>query len=503
MSAQVHGEYQLRLTKLTNTPLRQFRFDESTDNLGQDTRVYHWLRITPRFHFGKTLELVGQIDAPYGFFAGQETQLVEAAAEPYAEKDGLRVAPRWLYLNWRSPIGIVRVGQQPSHWGMGIIANDGDHPTLFGDYMRGAIVERILFATKPAGRDSKVSVALAGDIVFADRTADIRDDEQAIQGVVAVVWRDRDPDPYRDVAANSIGVYGVVRHQEQEARTPGLPAAASEAFDETLDVFALDSAGEFHAKIPGTRGHVFGAYEVAYLFGSTDIVRTTEQTRNNEREDVRAFGAAVELGFATTAGTGDQRWGDLVGKLEWGWASGDADPNDGTTRRFTMDPNHNVGLILFDEILAWKTARTVAIARDDDLTNRENPGLQFLPSDGGVFGATYLNPTFVGRPVPELDLKAGAVIAQTTADFVDPVQVATTGRFRNYDGGDPESHDLGIELDAGVEYRLHLDYGLTIQLGAQGGVLFPGSAFDGVDASGNATELGTQYIGVGRLGLQY
>jgi hypothetical protein len=40
---------------------------------------------------------------------------------------------------------------------------------------------------------------------------------------------------------------------------------------------------------------------------------------------------------------------------------------------------------------------------------------------------------------------------------------------------------------------------MTLQLGAQGGVLFPGNAF--ADAAGN--RMATQYLGVGRLGLQY
>jgi hypothetical protein len=101
--------------------------------------------------------------------------------------------------------------------------------------------------------------------------------------------------------------------------------------------------------------------------------------------------------------------------------------------------------------------------------------------------------------VRPLDLKLGAVIAQTTADFVDPVRVATGGEYVNYDGGDPKSHDLGVELDGGVEYRLALDYDMTLQLGAQGGVLFPGKAFAGP----NGDKMDNQYLAQLRLGLQY
>jgi hypothetical protein len=182
-----------------------------------------------------------------------------------------------------------------------------------------------------------------------------------------------------------------------------------------------------------------------------------------------------------------------------GWASGDSNPFDGTLHRFRFEPNYNVGLILFDQVLAFKTARASNIGQDPSLVQRPSPGVEQLPSNGGIFGTTYVYPTLVFRPVRPLDLKLAALIAATTSDFVDPVQAGTSGRFVNYDGGDPESHDLGLELDGGVEYRLGLDYGLTLELGAQGGVLFPGNAF----ADQNGERMPTQYLAMGRLGLQY
>ena len=57
---------------------------------------------------------------------------------------------------------------------------------------------------------------------------------------------------------------------------------------------------------------------------------------------------------------GRTRWGDFVAELEWGYASGDADPTDGVTRRFTMDPNHNVGLVLYP-LSAFRAANAAAL----------------------------------------------------------------------------------------------------------------------------------------------
>ena len=487
MLLQVHGEYQVRLRAQRDIPLRPIGGGSGKASLGQTTRLTHWLRLTPKLTFREDLALIGQIDVPRGFIAGQPTAKVNAADPSYAERQPLEVHPRWLYLEYLSPVGLFRLGQQPSHWGMGIVANDGNHPSLFGDYERGSISERLLFATKPFGRDSALTVAAAGDLIFRDNSADLSEDEFAWQAVLAATVADK--------LGNSIGFYGVYRDQSRDAKY--LPGDAEES--ESLRVWVLDSSGKFNAKIPGTPGHVFGEYEVAYIFGNTNLVRNRNQTRQNEREQVRQLGAATRLGIVTTQGEGKNRWGDFVASIEWGWASGDADPNDGTTKRFRFDPNHNVGLILFDEVLAWKTARAATAASDPALSQRPSPGVELLPSNGGIFGATYINPTILVRPVRKLDLKFGAVIAQSTADFVDAVELGTGGTFENFDGGDPRSHDLGIELDAGFEYRQPLDYNMTLQLGAQGGIFFPGNAF--ADAAGN--RLDTQYMGMLRMGLQF
>ncbi|HMJ12965.1 MAG TPA: hypothetical protein VK524_16195 [Polyangiaceae bacterium] len=477
---QIHGEYQLRLTGLSELGLKPMPSEPSSTGLDDRLRLVHWLRVTPRLDLSSHLTLVAQIDVPHGFIAGEPSEFVSSADPDYASREPFEVDPRWLYLEWSMPAGTLRAGQQPWHWGMGLVANDGDHPSLFGDYRGGARVERVSFATKPAGRASPVTLEAAVDLVFQDAHVKLIDGDRALQGVLAAT--------YRDGSDNSVGFTGVYRHQERDGEA-------------STRVLLLDSAGSLNAKIPGGAGHVFGEYEVAYLVGETGQSRIAA-VDGQEREDYRAFGAATRAGFVLARGTGAERWGQFVTQVEWGWASGDANPDDGVQRRFRFDPNHNVGLILFDEVLAWKTARAANIARDPDLDFARGPGVKRLPSNGGVFGASYVNPTFVFRPVAELDLKLGLLVAQAASDFVDPVEALSgrTYRNRNYDGGNPHDHDLGLELDAGVEYRYRIpNFPMLLQVGAQGGVLFPGNAL--ADVSGRRLE--TQYIGVGRLGLQY
>ena len=103
------------------------------------------------------------------------------------------------------------------------------------------------------------------------------------------------------------------------------------------------------------------------------------------------------------------------------------------------------------------------------------------------------------RPMRWLDLKGGMLLAQTTADVVDPYRLATQGAAVNYRGGDAKRHDLGVELDGGVEGRFPLDYGVVATAGIQAGVLFPGAAL--ADAGGDRMKL--PWIGIARGGLLF
>lgn len=492
----VRGEYQLRyqveksFALVPSASALARKPGLAGDSLGQNHFGGHWLRVTPRLLMRDTFELVGQMDVVTGMLFGQRAHDTSADRTPRDDYDGFsNVQPRWLYAQQRLPFGVLRIGQQPNHWGMGLLSNDGDHPSLFGDYRHGSISERVLFATKPGGKDSDVFVALAGDLVFRDQTARLTRGDHAFQGVLAAFW---------EHGPNLLGLFSTLRHQETD-KTSG---SALFPYTDAIDAVAVDLHGKLAAPVPGEDAYLFGEAEVATIFGSTNALRTQDQARDGSRTTIRSYGGAAKLGVARRAHGGKGlSWGDVVAEVEVGYASGDADPYDGTQRRFVFDPNHRVGLVLFDEVLRWQTARSATAATDPLLSNalRPTPGVDLLPTNGGVSGAQYVNPTVVLRPRRWLDLKAGAVIAQATSDVVDPYRLATKGSYRNYRGGDPAKKDLGVELDLGVEARVPLEYDLRAQLGAQAGLLFPGAALE--DASG--ARMPIQWIAVGRAGVQF
>jgi hypothetical protein len=502
----LHGEYQMRLRGQTDLPLvapeqgalppAAGAAERDPALLGQNVHLYHWLRLNGRIAFKDDIIGVAQIDIPRGMVAGQTTQFVDAARDPLNELNWYDVHPRELYVEFRSPIGVFRVGQQTSHWGQGLLANNGDTASFFGDTLRGALNERLLFLTTPMGQGTPLFVAVAGDVVFEDNTADIFGNspelptgDLAAQAVAAVGWRE-------DWA--EIGLYGVYRHQQRELQS------GVTAYDEDLDVGVVDVAGKLRGRIPGTDGYAYAEGEAALIFGRTNYARGTvanlaEPTAEVPDERVTSFGASATLGFVHMRSNEKERWGDIVTELEWGYASGDADPIDGVQSRFTFDTNHNVGLVLFEQVLGWKTARSATNAQDTRLVARAAPGVQFLPSNGGVFGATYLNPRILMRPVRQVDVKLGFLWAQAAADVVDPYQVGALGNYANYDGGDPTARDLGVEIDSGVDVRVPVLETVSLELGFEGGVLFPGHAFD--DAQGR--DYPEQLFANTKLGLQF
>ena len=507
---QLHGEEQLRYEHLRSFPLdvtatRNLAYPGAiSDSIGQNDFVSHWFRITPTLQLGDKLRVVGQADLT-GVLVGDLAHDTGADQTPRDQYDGYsNVQPRWLYAEWTSPVGLLRVGQQPSHWGMGLVANDGDHPSLFGDYRYGNIVEQVLFATKPLGINSPFVVALAGNLVYRDNVAILVQGDRAWQGIAAAFY-EQGPD--------MLGVYGVYRSQTHAMQSE----PSYFPYADTIHVGVLDVAGHFARPIavPGETAYVFGAFEAATELGSTDAERTIYQLPGGPWTKIQTYGGAATLGVVLGGREGPRPlashdpspvnrpdlYGRVVAQVEVGYASGDANPDDTTEKRFVFDPNHKVGLLLFDEVMRWQTARAATAAQDPNLGNgsRPTPGTQLLPSNGGVFGAQYVYPTAMYRPRPWLDLKLGAVIAQTTADYVDPYRLALQGAYVNYTGSDPKRHDLGVELDGGVEARMPLGPILRLQVGAQAGVLFPGGAL--ADATG--VEMKTPWIAIGRVGLQY
>jgi len=447
------GEYGLRVNLMNQIPLMPLpRTDPAeTGSLGQTMWAEQWIRLRAEMGLRSRLRLVGELDIFDGLVFGDFAQGIEAAEHPRDDATAFPgVQPRALYVEaMMPPVGMLRAGLMTSHWGLGILANDGAHEPVFGAYRYGDVVTRVAFATKPLGMTSPYTVVAAGDLVFDDGLADIRDGDIALQGVLAA---------YYEQDERTVGFYAVYRSQ----RTTHQSDLAS--FDDGLDVVVLDAFARWDMEEP-SGGTLFGAVEAAYVHGQATLARTLTVPEH----DIRQLMVVGQVGRTVAAL-------DVI--LEGGYTTGDSNTEDDQLLRASLDPDHRVGLILFPEVLAWQTARAATLAQSEILAARPSPGSELLPTNGGVAGAFYLFPHAMWRIRKWIEARVGMVWGRATADVVDPYRQRAESRTVNYRGGDSRNRDLGLELDASVILRTELSRSVAVSGGIEAGVFLPGHAFD-------------------------
>lgn len=437
---------------------------------------------------GPKLRLVGEGDFFARRVAGEPTDVGTYRVDPALRRAEAfhpwPLALRKLYLEWRPFFGMFRVGQQTSSWGLGILAQSGDRDDrLFGDALRGSLSERALFATSPfqaigalpSSVLGRFTLVVAGDLVFADETAELLTPDfdvadETYQLVLSAVIRPREYKGDAITARHDVsgGFYGVRRTQHY-------------AEGDQLDVWVLDGALASHHAWPGKTSLRFGV-EGAYITGETDRLETEA---SQDGLDVKAWGMALETeaGFAP---------GGVPVKIALlgGMASGDADPDDAETNRFTMHGDYDVGLILFDQVVPALQRRSTERVENPLHAKQPPRGYENFAGRGGVSGASY---GLIRASVePRAGLTAGlqAMGAATTGPFGDPYQsFAAGGSPRNPFGG-PGEGTFGTELTAALRWALPaLGNGVEPAVRATYGVLLPGDVLKGPDA-----ELGTVHF---------
>jgi len=444
-----------------------------SNELGMNNTGGARFRITPKFDYREIMQIVAEGDfLLYPF--GDSPEGVGEASDFRNHTGNLSnwrtwFNPRHLYFQFNLPFGILRMGQMGSSWGMGILANDGSTPPPFGVYFGGDIVERVLFATKPLlkiGKDwiKDLTVAIAGDLVFDDITAKLYEGDIAWQGVFALRW------PWKEHLA---GFYFVYRNQKSSD-------------DRTLEVYVFDG----HLRLSGMIKDTLQPYaegEIAHVMGKATMARSVQQLGGH---DVRQLGVAGKVGL---------KWLSSIDiYMEVGYSSGDANTYDGVLRSFTMDPGHRIGLVLFPEVLAWQSARCSEIAASDELTGEDNPGIDLLPTNGGVSGAFYVNPVITVRPVKILEFSAGLIFARTSSYLISPWEQKNTGSPAGYLGGSALKRNLGIEADLAAWLKIPLKY-IKANAGVEFGYFWPGEYFS--DHSGK--RMPDVWLISGRLAIGY
>jgi hypothetical protein len=464
------GSYRLRFNGDTNLSL-----DERGYPSGQRQWFEHRLRLTPKIvevtEKGGA-EIQASFDVLSGEFAGDVASdfrgygLTERSARNGFRAEGFDF--RHLFAEVSTPVGLLEVGQMPSQWGMGMVANsgNGENTTDFGDARFGDIVDRILFATRPlvgvlspkSEFARELSVAVAADLVYRDRYASL-----LVKNGGGLQWGDTAIEMlgaavYAPGEATRAGLYVTRRIQSYAQDAGGLHVWTFDAYVR----HAQPVGGGLLLTAEGEAAQIYGGTSHAPNLSALGTTRVSQQ------------GAVLRLGAVR---------GRVEAELEGGFASGDSNPFDDRSSSFQMNRDYKVGLVLFDEVLMFQSQNAARRISDPKLFGRPLQGLDLLPTEGAVSNALYLKPTLRFKPElfgGTLRLVGSALFARAAQPLVDPFQALVSSSPLN-SFGHSAGQSYGVELDGAVSFARRISGKLGFEAGAQFGYLIPGSAFTQAD----------------------
>lgn len=482
---RIGAEYRAQLTTITPLAL-----NDATDP--DASWIEHRLRFDAAGDYRDKVRIVGSLDVFDGVLWGDNgtfgkepepnsganvtTRNPNAARSCVAPREGgdplesdgygLTLCPvdvvrvRKLYGEVVTPVGLLRVGRQPTTVGTGVVVADGDGRTnRWGIAHGGNVVDRVLFATKP---------------LEVKRPAQLRDTSDW-RGLFFVAAYDR-------LVTDEPRIGGDDLHQVATSVRLLLPGWAPRRDFElaVYDAYRWDEAFETQVDVLGWRalarlGDFRIGAEAVMNIGSTREVSTAYALVNNDPvtpQRVRQWGARAVARYDRPAWTA---------YLEVDYASGDDDPEPGSAlTQFYFPEDANVGLLLFEHVLAYQSAR--AAAAGTELLRRL--GSKTFPADvvssrGAFTNAIALFPQVDLKPLPDLLFRGGVLVAWAQVPVVDPVGSLRRKDGRsiaddlvNLNGGTPGSF-YGTEIDGRISWRLHDHFAADLE----GALLFPGDAF--------------------------
>lgn len=518
------GYFRTRTVMLTNLAPQPRRVSVYAPNgeelvipdIRRTSYIVSRLRIMPSLTYAKVAKLNFQIDALDDVLWGDNNGLSSA---PLFATDGSNqnflggspgdsVTIRRAWMQFAVPVGLMRVGRMPSHWGMGLLANGGGTGWLdpdspkgepsrkvadnffdddFGDNHFGSTADRILFVTRPitiyrtVKKLGKVEHPLIVGYAF-DKLSESPllaaegferkfrpfgqqgfisrgKSDDVNEHVVLAVWNEPDWDRKSFLDELKVGFYGVMRSAKEGSTNPADPRLGDPAADcgLTTPQPCVDTGSKVYIADIWWRvryGNLFTEGEAYAIFGET-FGGVPFPSANHRKE------AAINAGVARFAWM-TPKWDAM---LEVGHASGDEDMGDVTFKQRAVHPDFNVGLILFEETLRELTARTYGIP----FYSNQNPqGITGFMSNGGVINANYINPKGRFRPTPVAGLE---IIGGILAAWVDKPATGSVALFPSCSIGGACTGDgkdatyLGTELDLAVRASFAGQMRLALEAG--------------------------------------
>ncbi len=428
-----------------------------------------------------------------------------------SDVDSIQVRHVWAEV--RTPIGVLKFGRQPSHWGTGMYINDGS--CLDCDY--GDSVDRILFGTKVFEHILFVNMDFVNEGVTDDTSFEYRgqdkdatqlDDTQQIGFGFARKHSDAEAEELleNDDWILDYGMINVFRWQSYSLEQSvigdydtfgGQPPAGDFASRQTLRSQLIQRdlnlyIGDIWARFLYKRLHI--EFEAAFLVGALgDAAKDAAEQKSlrakgitDNSVDINQYGFVLQIDYKFLDDA-------LFVGAEWGWASGDPYHGESYDTGFGVYPYQN------RQFADAKYQRTKygPMIEDRAVTNfRFDPDyhvdlILFREIIGTVTDATYLKPTVQYNITPSIGLRLDGILSWALEPDSTPSYYHM--KFENMEdvkSGLPvkrkTSSFLGWELDLELFYKSFDGFGSGLQYG----VFFPGSAFgywdpDYIDKNGN------------------
>ena len=384
---------------------------------------------------------------------------------------------RRLYGDIVTPIGLIRIGRQPFTLGNNIQGSPADGRfNRFGTAGRGNFVDRVLFGTKPLealkpaeerslSLDEGLFVVALYDHLVSDNLQLFTDDERQVGG--SVFYKNPDLGVVKDLEANG---YYVHRWSDQ--------------YSTNVNIFGARALARI--------GPVYLGLEGAANVGSTQEVAAAYKTITNDPvvdQNIIQVGAraVARYDYPVVRGSEPRQFG-FSAYLEVDYASGDGDPSARTDlSQMVWAPDMNVGLLMFEHVLHFQSARAAAAATET-LARLRAPSypVDSIDTRGSFTDAFAIFPQVDFRPHENVLFRAGVLVAWAPEPLVDPVAslLARDGTkieddLVNFAGGKPGQF-YGTEIDLRAQWRFLEHFAADLE----GAILFPGDALQ--DENGDA-----------------
>jgi uncharacterized protein (TIGR04551 family) len=423
---------------------------EPTINLSEKVSVHFQVDLLDNVVLGSTSEAAPtRGDVPLGALTDNQ----ETAA------DGVHVKRAWGEVTL--PLGMLKFGRMPSHWGLGVFSNGGGtdpfHETTCLDCDGGDTVDRVYVSAEIPSTGLQGAIALdwasseptSGQLGRVDLQPYDLDDSDDVRQWVFVVSDMKSAAEWKEAVdagelAINWGVHLTYRKQDWDVRDDQDSGTSAQTGYVKRDAYTYVPDAYFrlgYGKV-NVEAQVVGAIGNISSTGDIDADPDTLGVQAVAPSlDILQFGGVVrvnalfvdddlDLGFEVGFASGDDWDADRQGETHYTKVPALPRNNtDDTLSGFLFDPNYHVDLILFRELL------------------------------GTVRNATYLKPSIAYKLTGRVTFKAAAI-----ASFANN-SVSTPGNGSVW----------GVELDGDLGYHNERE---GFFAGISYGALFPLSAMD-------------------------